>query len=72
MIPISQMLYMAEAEGVTPICYTRTARLNATVNDVCMYCYHPTTDDIAEYAAKNGLPDLTDKDWEYLIYKLRI
>lgn len=66
-----QFLFMAEAEGMTDVVSTHTAKLNAVVKDLRNYpSRHIPGTLIGEVAAKHGISDVSDEDWTYIYREL--
>ena len=69
---LSQMLYMAETEGLDDLVSTRTAKLNAVVNEINSQFQNATLD--ASYVAglmtEHGVDNITMEDFDYVASRI--
>lgn len=70
---LPQFLFMAEASGADNLVSTRTAKLNAVVNEIRDNYWGRSIglDEIEEIARRHNLSTLTDNDIEYIARKIK-
>ena len=70
-MPLEQFLFMAEASGADNLVSTRLAKLNAVINEIRNdpNCWK-TLSEIKEIATHHDLPELTEKDIEYITNRI--
>lgn len=67
MISLPEFLFMAEAEGITEIVSTNTAKLNAVIRKINAWEGKIPQELIEKWAEQEGIYQLSKADWNYIL-----